>query len=324
MIPLANRTLPIALKLIGLGLFVLILSRIDIAVVVDAYRRLDLLLVTGVVVLFYPTIWIKSIRWRRLLPVSGQRLSPWELFRAYLASYFAGTVTPGRLGELSRIGYLRTHDVPMWESAFSMVADRALDVAAIGLLAILGTTVLIDGWGPWIFAVSAGTGILGAGAVWVWRLDRLPDVVRRFFPWTWAQRIHETTDAFVEGIRHNRSIVIPAAGWTIFGWFLCCIQVLLMASALNIEADAMHLIGAYSLAAIVGALPVTVAGVGTRDAALVLTFGLAGLSAESAVAFSSGILGLYVLQGLLCMPFWLHVPSRQLEEPIAAAAGSEA
>ena len=309
MIGIADQRLRLALRLIGLGLFAWILTRIDIPAVLQVYGEADLGLALWVVLLFYPTIWLKSLRWRCLLPVSGEALSQMQLFRSYLAGYFAGTITPGRLGEFSRISYLRSHGVPVWESAFSILTDRALDIAALGFLALMGTIVLVEGWSTWIIAATMVTGCLTAVG-WRWSLDRLRTILRHTLTREWAHRLHDAIDALVEGLANNRRVLLPSIGWTALSWGIFCIQTLLMGAALNIEVGAAQLVGACSLAAIVGALPITVAGVGTRDAALVITFGLAGLPAESAVAFSSAILLLYVLQGLLCVPFWLHVPAR--------------
>lgn len=320
----AKNRLRVILRLIGLGLFISILTQIDVSAVLHTFRQSDLSRMLVVVVLFYPTIWLKSLRWRCLLPESGQSLSRKELFRSYIAGYFAGTVTPGRVGELSRVAYLRAHDVPVWESAFSVVADRALDIFALALLALMGTIVLIDGWVPWLLASSAAAGCLAGALAWQWGLERLPPILRRVIPWSWANRLHNTVDALVHGIRRSRVAAGPAVAFTVVSLGLLCIQILLMAEALNIQASPAQLIGAYCLAAIVGTLPITVAGVGTRDAALVVTFGLAGLPAESAVAFSSAILLLYILQGLLCMPFWLHVPGRKSITRLHAHVATEA
>ncbi len=312
------------LRLLGLILFAYILTQVDVGKVVAVYRDSDLVPLALVVLLFYPTIWFRSLRWQRLLPKSGARLTQKQLFRSYLASYFAGTITPGRVGELSRVGYLRAHDVPIWESAFSTVADRALDIAALGLLAMMGAIVLLDGWSPWVLTFGTAIGCVTIALTWRRGIERVPALIRRLLPQRWGERLHDPANALVQGLGNNRAIVGSAVGWTALSWGLVCIQVLLMAGALHIEADAAQLVGAYSLAAVVGALPITVAGVGTRDAALVITFGLAGLPAETAIAFSSGVLLLYVFQGILCMPFWLHVPVKRTDTPVMARVATEA
>lgn len=310
------------LKLIGIGLFLLVLWRIDLAEIIAIYQRVDIVTLLLVFGLFYPVMWIKSVRWRVLIPRSGTLLPGWVLFHAYVGSYFAGTVTLGRLGEFSRIGYLRRLNIPLGEASFSLLADRLLDFLALSSLSLMGTVALHSVDAPPIaFAVAA---LLGCALlpVLILRHESIRTRILEQMPGKRGDSIRNAIRTFGEGAEHlGYRGLLAALGWTGASWALCCLQVVALAAALSISADIVQLIGAYALAAIASLLPISVAGIGTRDAVLVVTFGLAGISSESAVAFSTSILLIYLVQGCLSLPFWIRQPSAEpVASPIAVQA----
>lgn len=63
-----------------------------------------------------------------------------------------------------------------------------------------------------------------------------------------------------------------------------------------------------SLVVIIELIPVSISGVGTRDAFLIFVLGLIGIGKESAIAFSLLYLLTYWFLGLIGFFFWVKEP----------------
>jgi len=86
--------------------------------------------------------YIRALRWRLLLKVSGYRPTVPNAFFAVMNMYFFNLLVP-RLGEITRCGMLnRFEKVPMDKGLGSVVAERAVDL--LMLLLFMATAVLVQ------------------------------------------------------------------------------------------------------------------------------------------------------------------------------------
>ena len=70
---------------------------------------------------------IKSYRWRLLIRNEGSEYSAYKAFGAYMSSDAIGIVTPGRIGEIARLYYVRQDTPISFYSAFkTIVSDLSL------------------------------------------------------------------------------------------------------------------------------------------------------------------------------------------------------
>ncbi|HUT78183.1 MAG TPA: lysylphosphatidylglycerol synthase domain-containing protein, partial [Polyangia bacterium] len=94
----------------------------------------------------------------------------------------------------------------------------------------------------------------------------------------------------------------------------------LLAMSLGIEVTAVEAGLLLGLANLVALVPVTVAGVGTRDAVFVLAFPALGLTEAQALAFSALVLAAFFLgTGLFCFPFFAADRFPAAEHPVTGS-----
>lgn len=277
------------IRYLGLGLFAWILSQSDLETIQLQLSEISIPESLAAVLLFYPILWIKAARWKKLLPGTQATSGTW--FRTYATSYYAGSVTPGRVGELSRIALARGMGAPTGSAVLAAFADRLLDLVALVALAGLGVFAFEIVSGP--IAAGAAALTLIAFAFRKRLLSLIQAALDRLVPF--PVRIADAAHVLSSDV-----VVLTVAAWC-----LCVGQILLFASALDLEVTGVSLISAYAISAIVAAVPVTLAGIGTRDVVLITLFSAAGGSAEQAIAFSAALLANYLLQMALSFPFWM-------------------
>jgi uncharacterized protein (TIRG00374 family) len=106
---------------------------------VDAVRAASFWPLAGATLLNFANVHLKVIRWQVLLKTRGITYGTRRAWSAFLTSVYVGMLTPGRVGDVLRIQYLR-HDrgVPYAEGLASIVMDRLCDLYVLAVFVAFG------------------------------------------------------------------------------------------------------------------------------------------------------------------------------------------
>ena len=235
-------------------------------------------------------LFLKSLRWRSLLLHEDQNLSLGQAFIFYAGGNFWGSVTPGKMGELAKAKYLKDRGIPYTHGIASIFVDRLLEVCLLSCVAIAPLLVLLEM--PWVrgnealllctFLICLALGAIGLGF-----FSKETDIGSKGSPPSFKSHLFIAA----QWIRK-----VPARAWLVaFGLgavatFMFLFQRIILAWSLELNGDPFFYAGAIAAAALLSALPNTLQGVGTRDAALVYILGRIEVPAEAALALSQLIL----------------------------------
>jgi glycosyltransferase 2 family protein len=313
---LGSRWVRILFQALGVALFAVILTRVDVGKIGAAYRHIRLSSALGGVALLFALTLLKSLRWRRIVASQGTTVPVSIAFRVYAASLYLGVVTPGHIGDFAKSLYLTGRGMSAGKAIFSSLADRLFDVV---FLAVIGYVSLL--FFPGIFAnqllmSSLLLALVGAVvAALAFRREFLARFTRKFLSGMPNRGIRTSLDrAVTEGIEEFGRLgigTIAVAGLlTLAAWTAHYLFFVIFASALGLGASIPVVIVSVSAAVFVSLIPVSLSGLGTRDLALILIFHRVGLSREAAVTFSFSFLVVYLIQGITGLLCWLSVPLR--------------
>jgi len=90
------------------------------------------------------------------------------------------------------------------------------------------------------------------------------------------------------------------AALTIASWAITCLAAWLYARSLGLPVGYLEMAALAALCSIVGSLPISIAGAGTRDATLLLALGPLGATRPEAVALSALLLSNVLFVGGVC------------------------
>jgi len=249
---------------------------------------------------------IKSYRWRLLIHNEGVNYSAARAFAAYMASDAIGIVTPGRIGEIARLYYVREETSISFHSAFkTLVSDRIFDFTMLGWLGLSGFLFYFKTFGdyPGIYYVLGmllmcilGYIIVITLLAWLLRfssLNRLPLV--RF--------VYESFLAVIS----KRSLTMWGITFLAYFMYFGFSWLIMISLHLNPSyTDVAFIMSIMSLSTII---PLSIAGFGTREATLVLLFAYYGLASETAISFSlMHFTAFFLWGGLIGLVFWLLMP----------------
>jgi uncharacterized protein (TIRG00374 family) len=321
-VPARRSGLRSLLPLLGLLVLGFILSRQDWSALSGAFARLGARPIAEAALLFFANTALKSVRFQRMLLAQRLLLPLPVAVASYFASLFYGQVTLGRVGELYKTEALLERGVPLGTALSSSLYDRLLDLALVTLLAaVLGAAVV----GDTRAAIAAGVVVLLliAFGVAVLRARALATVgpIAKLRAWLDGRRggrgLLSMLAQVVTGLDPllRPSFLMPALLWTAIAWAGYFGSLWRLADGMGIHASLVALTAAAALGALSALLPVTISGLGAREAIYIQVLGLQGVSSEHAFALSIAHLGLMTAVVIVTGSLGLLVRARQQRRP---------
>lgn len=265
----------------------------DIDISFDTLARVNGLWLGLAFVAFYVSIFARGLRWQHILKTMGRPVPTLYAQTLLTAGLFISSILPARAGDLGRIAMLKQdHKIPVSQGLASLAAERALDVFAVLILAIIGAIWSLQGHAPleiMELMISAGMlfvlGLLGLLAVpsiegwlrqpgWVWRV--MPPAVRPFY-----RKVVDFGFALIHGVRDlgQKPLDLAAIVAESFGiWVFDAIIVHLVLLSLGHSVS----FGVSLFSAMVGVLativPLMPGALGQFEAAVISLLTLLGIS----------------------------------------------
>lgn len=253
-------------RLLGPAVLVVMLWRIGPEKCWWAIRSADAAWFLAACLVSIPALAIKSLRWQQLVRAVGFDLPFGASAGIYATGLLAGAVTPGKVGDLAKAPLLASRGVPWTAGLSAAVFDKLLDAGALIAVGLGGLLALPSLPGRGKVAVASAATIATALAVAM--LFRRALKGGRLHGARWSVLAATTIAA------------VAAYFASVYG----CAQ------ALRLPLGPIDVVAGAAVAAALGSLPISVAGIGTRDAAFVVIFAQCGVDAEHALALSTLVL----------------------------------
>lgn len=311
------------LRILGLLLLAFLLWRLDLKRMAGILRQATPSLVAAAVILNLPQITLKALRWRGLLRSHQIYYGRTDSILSYFGSIFIGLLTPGRLGEFVKAWHVKQDcGVPVSRALSSVLVDRIFDLYALllfGGAALLSTAH--SRYGTLMLLESAAILVL---PLILLLNNRVFELCRRFAIrlGKWTAKLVQEGSWLMELRAYMKSLdagsVIIAIALTSAAYCLFFLQCYLLALALNLGIGILPVSFAVALGSLVTLIPISISGLGTREAAMMAYLGAAGVTPEKAVGYSLLVfLTFYVAGGLMGAIAWLIKPV-SLQEARAA------
>jgi len=301
-------------RIIGVLIFVYILLSIDLNEILRTLYHANLKYIIFAILLILVVTAVKSLRWQLLLKMQRINYSLRDCFIMYYIALYIGSVTPGRVGEFTKVLFLKNDGHSMSKSVFSVFMDRIFDIvllSGVSFVSIFAFITFFDNIDMFsliiylllIFAIV----LLLMNKSFIVSLIKFAHGIPYFKKYAefFETQMTEFIQEFEKLNLNNISLTFLI---TIIAWVIYYVLVYSLALAIDINISFLYLIACISFSAIITLLPISISGIGTRDAILIFLFSKVGLSSESAVAFSIMILGVYVFNGVIGFFAWMKYP----------------
>lgn len=242
------------------------------------------------ILMFIPQTVAIGYRWT-LIAKPLARISLKEAVRQVLASSCLNLVLPSKLGDLAKGVFLYRQKKCGWEEGFQIVVfEKLLDLAALSAIMVCASLVVWPGPVPLQLMVLLGCFVVGVVAL-VYFTPYGAAVFQGVLPKKKKSGIVGKVLGLVEAgpkvmtlIHGKGSRSTALVGWSLLIWSLHLIQILFFFFALSIPVSAFAVLLKMPMAIFVGLLPLSLAGFGTREWAIVLLFQSETVSVASLIA----------------------------------------
>lgn len=293
---------------VSLAILAVIYHRIGTGPLLEAFAASDRWWLVTSLAMVVPLTLVTAWRLQLLMP-ADRRLSFGESNRLILAASSLNLILPSKLGDIAKAFFMaRDHGLSQSYSLSLVLFEKASDMLSLLAWCLFGLALYPDrGKLFWMIAAAVGglfvllvlflashrftAGLLGgAGSL-------LPDGVGRKLGGL-AGRLDELRSHLAA----SPALVLRVALVSLGIWLLHLVQTWLFVAALGTWMPLLDNLALAPLAILAGLVPLTFAGVGTRDAAIIVLYG-AYLSPAAAAALGVLFTARYLLPALAGLPF---------------------
>lgn len=314
-----QRWISYLLPMTGILLFVYILAVTGPSRILATLHQIDPWSLVVFPLFTFAIILIRGLRWWHILRILEIDYPFWRCCYVWTIGFFASAVTPGKLGDAIRSFYVsRDTSRNLGEGFLTVFVDRLMDLVVILVFSMISVVVFSHAYiqlsSAWVFLLASLLILATIGLTLKREMVRalLTPLFRFFVPQRFQNRMSADFHSFydsLEAFLRVRWRTLGILALTVAYWLLVFVLVYSITSVMNLNVAFSYIMLVIPIVTIVEFLPISISGLGTREAAVIYFFSVIGIARPEAVAFSLVYLlfGTYAtaLVGLL---FWLRSP----------------
>lgn len=286
-------------------IMVAIFSRINLAEFGRCFSQMNAILGILAILFFVPQVTLAAYRWGVMIK-KKTHMTLWDSVKLMLTANALNILLPSRMGDLSKAYFVgRDRKLDLKRGMNVVFFEKYVDLASLGIVILTGI-IWSRSWDkPSLVGVVFSSILVGLFPVlyfidlhrWVsspfFERNRLLSKIKIF--------LVDSQD-YLNEIKGDPKQLCFILALSVVLWFLHILQFYVMFLALHSQVSVFNVFRLVPLAIIVGLIPVTIAGVGTRDSAMIYFF-----APYESTALIAGV-GLfaslrYFIPGLLGLPF---------------------
>jgi len=264
------------LPLIGIIILIYLVFRLDVEKIKDAFLSIQPIYILFSLSLTIPALFFRNYSWQLVQKEQKIKLSFIQSLKILLIGSFYAIFTPGFLGHLIRVPYMKEKTGEPYGKLFVNVFIEVTLRTTVVILMMLAGSLLILGMFSQIFVY-----IILIVVIWLLLLlyfikrergERLfNSLIKYFLPNRLKDSSYKFVNTFYTDFPKIRRLIIPLVVGT-FAIILVNFQIYLFVMALGINIPYLYFLLLTPIATIISFLPITVAGLGTRELTSVWLF----------------------------------------------------
>lgn len=273
----------IAKAVVTLSIFAVLYHYVDFKLVIKETLNANLWLIGLAILSQFLSTLIASYRWNIIMRILGFKEDFYFYFRSYFKGSFFNQLLPSNIGgDAVRILDLRAAGYGVKESFFGILIDRVFGILAllfVGLIAGFYARKMIP---EGLYETINYIFILGiAGVLFITLINR-SGLLKRF---TFLSFFLDMSKSFYTIFRETRNFLIQFF-YSILVHIFSILSIFAIASAVGINKEAVLFLTLIPIVILFMAIPLSLAGWGIREGAMVGLFTLVGVNKELILSVS--------------------------------------
>jgi len=282
---------PVLRVTVSVALILVVIASVDRGVLASELARIEATWLVPAFLLIWSTTFVSAGRWsiviRSFGPVGARRPSYWRLLSLYWIGQFFNQLLPSGLGgDGVRMWLVHRAGLPTGSAITSVVVDRVVALAAIVLLVAIALPFAFDGAGGpatpvWLWGVVAGCALAVAAVAGFGKVP-LPGLLLANPMARGIRRLG--TDLWKLILRPG--YLAATLGASVAVQLLGAGAVYAITQSLGVRIGLLPCVALMPIVVLATAVPVSIAGWGVREVAMVAVLASVGVAGESALLIS--------------------------------------
>lgn len=253
--------------------------------------------------MWLPIVFLKSYRWKKIMDTQKIYYSIKEAFLIYGSSSLLGLITPGKIGDFSKIAYLKKDNYSLGRAFLGSFLERVFDllfVIIFSFIAFFSFPVFLN-FNIDYYSLSKLMGLMTIILLFLFAV----------FYFLKKELLFNFILEILKDIRQFKTkSIFLVFSLSIIIWFFYFSLIYFIAASidLNQSINFLYLSFASAVALLAGFLPVTVLGVGARETVFIFLMAPLGINKETVVIFSLLILVNYLALFVVNFYCWIKKP----------------
>jgi len=288
----------------GLLILAYVIVKIDFIKLIDSTLTIKLLPLTIGVLFIFPMLITKSIRWNYLKKQQQIYYSFRQSLLMYISGLTFGIITPGNVGEVVKIYYLKESGYPYSASLANVIWDRLIDFVVLTALALISSALFLPlyiGGSGWLYLSI----ILIIFIISYYYKEKLClALVKKLYlmiiPPKYRDKWLAGINNFIKEIgKFNFKTYFWSAIISIIAWFIYFFQIYLFGRSVNLKVPFIYFAAATAITVLLSTLPISFIGIGVREASFMLLLSQFTENPESLIVLSELFILDYILIGIV-------------------------
>jgi len=283
------------LPILGISLFIYILVKIDLKNVVNEIIKADFYYLILAFFLVFVMMISETTKWFTIARLQNIKIPFKEALKINMIDNYYGFVTPSKVGSVIRAEYLKKYTDHFGKGFFTFVIDKIMDLSSLIFIAIIFSYNFKNRLDlPLTFFIFLFLCFILTTLFFI-KKERGKIVLKIFYkkivPEKFIVQAKTNFDSFYDHVPKKRYFILffllSSLNWTI-NYSLT----FFVGKSLGINTDFIYYLSIMPLATLVSLIPISIAGLGTKEATLISLFKL--FDVPMTKVFSMSLISLFI------------------------------
>lgn len=274
------------LPFIGIILLIIyIFLKEDLNEIKNAFLAIHPIYIILALSLTIPRVLVRNVAWKMMLKEQKIDIGFWKSLKIFLIGYFYGSFTPGYIGQLMRIPYLKEKTGEPYGKLFvNSTIETTVHTSSMYIVIFICSIFFIDQLPEVFILISIWCAFLFGTILFFIGKKRGEKLLFGLTKYLLPKKIRTSSNQFIGTFYKDfpkiRRLIIPGL-ITSITWIIIFSQEYIFVIALGVEIPYLYFLFLFPIANAAGFIPITFAGLGIREITAVTIFTLLFPSVES-------------------------------------------
>jgi uncharacterized protein (TIRG00374 family) len=285
------------LPFIGIILLFYTIHTLDFSKIIDSFLLIKPIFIVISLLLTFPRVFIRNYVWRIIQKEHNIKLSYFQSLKIFLIGYFYGSFTPGYMGQLMRVPYMKEKTGEPYGKLFvNSLIETIVHSISLFAMIFIGALLVLSIF-PELFIITiTWLIIMIIILIYFLKKDRGEKLfyflIKYLIPYKLKNSFYKFVDTFYKDFPKIKGLIIPVV-LGIITWVIIFSQEYIFVIALDLDIPYLYFLLLFPVANVVGFIPITFAGLGTRELTAVILFSTLFLVPEADI-FVVSLLGFVI------------------------------